>query len=102
MANRRLWNFMSARTRRSLTLTWVALFVLSLMLQYASFAAAPPVLAVHDEQFQLDGNAIDDVANPPDDWATLLAGGGSADAFTGIIHEDAGHHDLHHRRVEGQ
>ena len=30
---------------------------------------------------------IDDVATPPDDWATLLGGGGSADAFTGIIHE---------------
>ena len=87
MANRRLWNFMSARTRRSLTLSWVALFVLSLLLQYASFAAAPAVLAVHDEQFQLDGNAIQDPPPPPDDWATLLAGGGSADAFTGIIHE---------------
>ena len=59
---------MSARSRRSLTLMWVALFVLSLLLQYASFAAAPAVLAVHDEDFQLDGNAVDDVANPPDDW----------------------------------
>ena len=35
MGSRGVWTFMSARTRRSLTLTWTALFVLSLLLQYA-------------------------------------------------------------------
>ena len=42
MGSRGIWTFMSARTRRSLTLTWTALFVLSLLLQYIDFAAAPP------------------------------------------------------------
>jgi uncharacterized repeat protein (TIGR01451 family) len=61
---------MGARTRRSLTLTWTALFVLSLLLQYFSFAAARPVLAVHDEAlFELDGNATDSGSiEPDDDW----------------------------------
>ncbi len=58
MASRGIWRFMSVRTRRSLTLTWTALFVFSLLLQYMSFAAAPPVLAVHNEGvFELEGNA---------------------------------------------
>jgi uncharacterized repeat protein (TIGR01451 family)/fimbrial isopeptide formation D2 family protein len=82
MGSRGIWAFMSARTRRSLTLSWTALFVLSLLLQYFSFAAAPSVLAVHDEQFQLDGNAIDDPGSPPDDWANHPG----ADAFS-FIHE---------------
>ena len=68
MASRGIWRFMSVRTRRSLTLTWTALFVFSLLLQYMSFATAPPVLAVHDEDlFELDGNATDSGANEPDD-----------------------------------
>lgn len=45
MASRGLWHFMSARTRRSLALSWSALFVLSLLLQYFSFAVASPVAA---------------------------------------------------------
>jgi uncharacterized repeat protein (TIGR01451 family) len=45
MASRGLWHFMSARTRRSLALSWSALFVLSLLLQYFSFAVAAPVAA---------------------------------------------------------
>ena len=70
MASRGIWHFMSARTRRSLTLTWTALFVLSLLLQYFSFAVAAPVLAVHEEHlFELDGNATDSAAvEPDDDW----------------------------------
>ena len=70
MASRGIWRFMSVRTRRSLALTWTALFVFSLLLQYMSFAAAPPVLAVHDENlFELDGNATDSAAiEPDDDW----------------------------------
>src|SRR5688572_6367133 len=70
MASRGIWRFMSVRTRRSLALTWTALFVLSLLLQYMSFATAAPVLAVHDENlFELDGNATDSAAiEPDDDW----------------------------------
>ena len=65
MASRGIWHFMSARTRRSLTLSWTALFVCSLLLQYFSFAAAAPVLAVHDEGlFELDGNATTSAASP--------------------------------------
>jgi uncharacterized repeat protein (TIGR01451 family)/fimbrial isopeptide formation D2 family protein len=53
-----------------LTLTWTALFVLSLLLQYFSFAAAPPALAAHGNPpglFELDGNA-DDQAAAGADW----------------------------------
>jgi uncharacterized repeat protein (TIGR01451 family) len=55
-----------------LTLTWTALFVLSLLLQYFSFATASAVLAVHDEGlFELDGNANDSNAvEPDDDWSS--------------------------------
>jgi uncharacterized repeat protein (TIGR01451 family)/fimbrial isopeptide formation D2 family protein len=68
MGSRGIWTFMSARTRRSLTLTWTALFVLSLLLQYMTFAAAPSVLAAHNEGiFELDGNA-DDQATAGADW----------------------------------
>ena len=71
MRSRGVWTFMSARTRRSLTLSWTALFVLSLLLQYFSFAAAPSALAVHDEGlFELDGNVANDPAVAGDDWAS--------------------------------
>src|SRR5512134_1508282 len=69
MASRGIWRYMSARTRRSLALTWSALFVLSLLLQYFSFAVAAPVLAVHDEGlFELDGNTANQAA-AGDDWS---------------------------------
>ena len=73
MASRGLWHFMGARTRRGLALSWSALFVLSLLLQYFSFAFASPTLAVHDEGlFELDGNATDSAAiEPDDDWDSL-------------------------------
>jgi uncharacterized repeat protein (TIGR01451 family) len=45
MASRGIWHFMSARTRRGLALSWSGLFVLSLLLQYFSFALASPALA---------------------------------------------------------
>ncbi|MFL5725157.1 MAG: isopeptide-forming domain-containing fimbrial protein [Chloroflexota bacterium] len=79
MGSRGIWTFMSARTRRSLTLTWTALFVLSLLLQYAAFAAAPAALAAHDVGlFELDGNA-DDQAAPGADWENGPEG--AADSF---------------------
>ena len=75
MASRGLWHFMSARTRRSLALSWSALFVLSLLLQYFSFAVASPVAAYVGTPggstiFELDGNATDSnsAALSPDDW----------------------------------
>ena len=42
--SRGIWLYMSARTRRSLTLLWAALFVFSFVLQYASFAAPATTL----------------------------------------------------------
>jgi uncharacterized repeat protein (TIGR01451 family) len=90
MLSRGALGLASPRVRRGLALSWSALFILSLLLQYASFALAPAALAVHHDQFQLDGNAVDDAGSAqPDDWATLVGGGGSADAFSGIIHEPA-------------
>jgi uncharacterized repeat protein (TIGR01451 family) len=69
MEFRGIWQSMSSRSKRALTVSWTALFVLSLLLQYFAMAAPGSALAVHDEQFQLDGNAVDDPGNPPDDWA---------------------------------
>jgi uncharacterized repeat protein (TIGR01451 family) len=84
MASRGIWHFMSARTRRSLTLTWTALFVFSLLLQYFSFAAAAPVLAVHNSGvFELEGNATSTAAAPGDDWDKIYnnTSGASATVF---------------------
>jgi len=70
---------MGVRTRRSLALSWSALFVLSLLLQYFSFALASPALAVHDEGlFELDGNAVNQAA-AGNDWDQVHAGTSSAD-----------------------
>jgi uncharacterized repeat protein (TIGR01451 family) len=69
MKSRGLWRVMGARTKRSLALSWSALFVLSLLLQYFTFAFASPALAVHDEGlFELDGNTANDPAVTGDDW----------------------------------
>jgi uncharacterized repeat protein (TIGR01451 family) len=64
---------MNARTRRSLTLLWTALFLFSLALQSVQLATPAPALAAHLEDiFELDANAIDDPANEPDDdWNSL-------------------------------
>jgi uncharacterized repeat protein (TIGR01451 family) len=56
------------RTRKSITLSWVVLFVLSLLLQYAQLATPKSTLAVHDlGLFELDGNAVNPAA-AGDDW----------------------------------
>lgn len=70
MASRGLWRLMSARTRRTLTVSWTALFILSLLMQYFAFTvAAPATLAVHDEGlFELDGNTVNNPAVTGDDW----------------------------------
>ena len=70
----------SPRTRRGFALTWTGLFILSLLLQYASFALAPAALAVHDENlFELDGNAVNQAA-AGNDWDQVFAGTSAADA----------------------
>src|SRR5689334_14540463 len=87
MASRGLWRLMSARTRRGLALSWSALFVCSLILQYFSFALAPAALAVHDEGlFELDGNAVNEAA-AGDDWDQVF--GGSSSAFQSRFVTDA-------------
>src|SRR5256885_1400997 len=49
----------SSRTGRGIAVSWSVLFILSLLLQYGTFALAPAALAVHDEGlFELDGNAV--------------------------------------------
>ena len=71
MLSRGALRLMSARTRRGIALSWSVLFILSLVLQYATFALAPSALAVHDEGvFELDGNALASGA-PGDDWSNL-------------------------------
>ena len=57
--SRGLWYFMSARTRRSLTLLWTALFICSLALQYVQLAAPAPTLAADLPETTEDG---------PDAW----------------------------------
>src|SRR6185503_486986 len=80
MLSRGALGFASPRVRRGLALSWAALFILSLLLQYASFALAPAALAVHDDGlFELDGNAVSEPA-PGDDWDHVFAGTDSADA----------------------
>ncbi|MEK6721326.1 MAG: hypothetical protein AABZ33_11750, partial [Chloroflexota bacterium] len=62
---------MSARTKRGLVLFWSALFVFSILLQYATFAAPAGVTAISNTTpFQLDGNATDDGVG--DDWANVF------------------------------
>ena len=66
MASRGIWQTLSARRRRGLALSWSALFVLSLLMQYFSFAIASPVAAVHnDGLFELDKNAVQETTH---DW----------------------------------
>ncbi len=104
MASRGSFSFVSARTRRSLTLLWAALFLGSLLMQSMSFAGAPPALAASGllaatvQGFEIDGDlvggnaatnpaAIPDGTPPPDLTGTLtdgqdwLDGGG----FAGVV-----------------
>ena len=71
MVSRGLWHAMSARRRRGVALSWSALFVLSMLLQYFSFALASPVAAVHnDGLFELDKNAVQSTTH---DWDQVFA-----------------------------
>ena len=85
--SRGLWFSMNARTRRSLTLLWTALFLFSLALQSVTLATPTSVLAVHDEGvFELDGNALDS-ASAGDDWAAVF--GDTDAAFASVFTTDA-------------
>ena len=71
--SRGLWFSMNARTRKSLTLLWTALFLFSLILQSVQLATPTAALAAHDENlFELEGDAVDDGSNEPDDdWNSV-------------------------------
>ena len=72
---------MTDRTRRGITLSWLVLFVLSIMLQYGNLTNPTPVGAVHDEGlFELDGNAVNAGGTPGDDWDQVF--GGTSSAFS--------------------
>jgi uncharacterized repeat protein (TIGR01451 family) len=87
--SRGIWWYMSARTRRSLTLLWTALFVCSLLMQYAAFAAPAPIAAVHDEGiFELDGNALDEGDEPGDDWQGGTPGASDDLFIPGSVEKD--------------
>ena len=80
---------MNARTRRSLTLLWTALFLFSLALQSVTLATPAAVSATPtDGVFQLEGNATDGGAG--EDWANIYAGNSNAQATTGILGDTAG------------
>ena len=80
MLSRGALGLASPRTRRGIALSWSVLFILSLLMQYATFALAPAALAVHDEGlFELDGNAVSGAA-AGEDWDHVFAGTDSADA----------------------
>ncbi len=80
MISRGVLGLVSPRARRAIALSWGALFILSLLLQYANFALAPAALAVHDEGlFELDGNAVNQAA-AGNDWDQVFNGTSSAEA----------------------
>jgi uncharacterized repeat protein (TIGR01451 family) len=69
---------MSAGTRRSLTLAWTLLFILSLLMQAGALANPSDALAVHDEGlFELDGNAVNGGA-AGEDWDLVYGGTSNA------------------------
>ena len=80
MGSRGIWSTMSAGTRRSLTLAWTLLFILSLLMQAGALANPSDALAVHDEGlFELDGNAVNDgIAG--DDWDQVFNNTSNADS----------------------
>jgi uncharacterized repeat protein (TIGR01451 family) len=78
MTSRGALGLVSPKARKRLALSWSALFILSVLLQYAAFALAPAAMAVHDEGlFELDGNAVSGAA-PGEDWDHVYAGTSAA------------------------
>ena len=86
MVSRGALGLASPRTRRGIALSWSVLFILSLLLQYATFAMAPAALAAHENGlFELDGNAVDQAAAGAD-WENG-AEGSVAQVFIGAAAE---------------
>jgi uncharacterized repeat protein (TIGR01451 family) len=82
MMSRGALGYVSPRTRRGIALSWAVLFILSLLLQYATFALAPAALAVHDEGlFELDGNTVNSGSVAGDDWDSHQGATGGAFIF---------------------
>jgi uncharacterized repeat protein (TIGR01451 family) len=83
MASRGIWRIMSARARRGLALSWTTLFVLSLLLQYFTFATASSALGANATGnkllggFEVDGDLFSGTMSPAgDDWAKGASGSG--------------------------
>jgi uncharacterized repeat protein (TIGR01451 family) len=99
MPSRGIWLYMGARTRKSVTLLWVALFVFSLLLQYASFASPASTLAATGLKagtvsgFEIDGDlksgdaASNPGAIPPGLFDSLTNGDDwlQGDSGTGVV-----------------
>lgn len=58
-----------------------------------AFSSGAAFAVDNTNTFELEGNAVQDAAPPPDDWETLYGGGGSATAFTGIVSDKNGTDD---------
>jgi uncharacterized repeat protein (TIGR01451 family) len=82
---------MTDRTRRGITLSWLVLFVLSIMLQYGNLTNPQSTLAVHDDGiFELDGNALDEsgVGHDGDDWEGGEPGAAASLFIPGSVEKD--------------
>jgi uncharacterized repeat protein (TIGR01451 family) len=82
---------MTDRTRRGITLSWLVLFVLSVLLQYGNLTNPQSTLAVHDDGiFELDGNAIDElgVGHEGDDWQNGEPGAADTLFIPGSVEKD--------------
>jgi uncharacterized repeat protein (TIGR01451 family) len=84
MLSRGALGLASSRVRRGVVLSWSTLFILSLLLQYATFALAPAALAVHSEGlFELDKNASTQTTH---DWNQVFADATNGTTTSGSDH----------------
>ena len=75
------------RFRRGLTLSWLVLFVFSILLQYGNLTNPQGALAVHDTNvFELDGDADND-AVAGDDWQNVFVQPPASDFVNQFIHD---------------
>ena len=71
-----------------MTLSWLVLFVLSILLQYGNLTNPSTTLAVHDDGiFELDGNALDQAA-AGDDWQNGTPGASDSLFIPGSVEKD--------------
>jgi len=84
MLSRGALGLASSRTRRGFALSWSVLFILSLLLQYATFTLAPAALAVHnDGLFELYKNATTATTH---DWDQVFADSKNGTTTSGSDH----------------